>query len=445
MEANQDKLIDEVRSSYARHFKDQTTPSLKLNIALSGGCDSMVLLHTLKQLETELNLVLSATYINHGFSENAHQWQEFCASSCDELDIPFAAKSINVEKISELGIEGAARELRYQALASISLGVVTTAHHQNDQAETFILQLIRGAGLKGLAGMPEFDPSNNIWRPLLRVQRDDIEVFAKQMHIKYIEDESNKDVRFDRNFIRRDILPALYERFPHASKTIARSANLIAEGLHLHQSIAEEDSQKYFSKNFTRLNLGMMQDLGHERVTNLIRWWLEKNGHKMPSLKVMQQIIKQLETIKKDAQIDIQLSKEISVRAYKNELWLVPIQKDKESFEVYWQGQEEIILPDASTLIFKKQKGEGLSIKKLGDRLIRIQNRQGGERFKPFHNQPTRTLKYLLQKSELPPWERDVIPLLFIEDHLVAVPSFGIDHDYKANQHEDAYQIQWVR
>jgi tRNA(Ile)-lysidine synthase len=293
--------------------------------------------------------------------------------------------------------------------------------------------------------MPEFDYLKNIWRPMLKVQRQDIESFALKNHIQYIEDESNEDRRFDRNFLRKDILPKLYKRFPHAAKTISRSANHIAEGLNLHQSIAEDDSLLYFSENLTRLNLQMMQNLSQERVINLVRFWLDKNNQKMPSLKIMQEIYKQIKTIRKDAQIIINISQDTAIRAYKNELWLVVIKEDQKDYEFYWRGENEIILPDLSRLLFKKSKGQGISMKKLGTNTIRIQNRKGGERFKPFHNQPTRTLKYLLQKSELPPWERNELPMIFIEDKLVAVPNYGIDYAFNAESNEDSLQIEFIR
>ena len=159
----------------------------------------------------------------------------------------------------------------------------------------------------------------------------------------------------------------------------------------------------------------------------------------------MQEIYKQIISIKKDAQINIHISHDTSIRAYKSQLRLVPITINKKDYEFFWRGEDEIILPDMSRLIFKKSKGSGISIKKLGTNTIRIQNRKGGERFKPVHNQPTRTLKYLLQKSQLPPWERDNLPMLFIEDHLVAVPNFGIDHEYYAQSTEDSFQINWLK
>jgi tRNA(Ile)-lysidine synthase len=443
--ASHNSILDAVRASYAKHIKEKDR-TLKVNVALSGGCDSMALLFALKQLQVELNLSLKASYIDHGLSKNSFNWQVLCRKACKDMGILFETESINIEKIPELGIEGAARELRYQTLARLSDGmIVATAHHENDQAETLLLQLIRGAGLKGLAGMPEFDHLKKIWRPMLKVQRHDIESFALKNHIQYIVDESNEDIRFDRNFLRKDILPKLYERFPHAANTISRSASLIAEGLNLQQSIAEDDSLLYFSENFRRLNLKMIQNLSQERVINLVRWWLERNQQKMPSFKVMQEIYKQIKTIRKDAKIIINLSQDTAIRAYKNELWLVPITENQKDYEIYWHGESEIMLPDMSRLLFKKSKGQGISMKKLGTNTIRIQNRKGGERFKPAHNQPTRTLKYLLQKSKLPPWEREELPMLFIEDLLVAVPSFGVDYKYHASSLEDSYQIKWVK
>ena len=270
MAAKNDFLIDAVRASYLANITKQNAQQ-KIDLALSGGCDSMVLMHALNQLKDELNLSIKAHYIHHGLSANADDWLAFCMAACEKLNITFDSKSVDTKSLPRLGVEGAARKLRYEALAKVSDGVIVTAHHENDQAETLLLQLIRGAGLKGLAAMPEYDKEKNLWRPLLRVQRATIEAFAATHEISFIEDESNADTRFDRNFLRNDILPRLYERFPHAANTIARSAQLIANGLDLHQSIAEEDSESYFSEDLARLNLLMMRELSQERVINLIR------------------------------------------------------------------------------------------------------------------------------------------------------------------------------
>lgn len=444
MAVKKDALIDAIRDSYLFNITNKKTQQ-KIDIALSGGCDSMVLMYVLNQLKDELKLSIKAHYIHHGLSAYADEWLAFCEAACKKLNIPFDSMRVDTNTLPSLGIEGAARKLRYEALAQLSDGVIATAHHENDQAETLLLQLIRGAGLKGLAAMPEYDKEKNLWRPLLSVQRQVIEDFAETYEIAFIEDESNEDTRFDRNFLRKDILPKLYERFPHAANTIARSAKLIARGLDLHQSIAEADSESYFSEDLARLNLMMMRDLSQERVINLIRWWLEKHHYKMPSLKLMHEAYKQIKDMRRDAQININIASNVSIRAYKNELWLVENISNTPDFEIYWRGEDEITLPDASKLSFIRTNGDGISIDKLGSHTIRIQNRRGGERFKPIHNQPTRTLKYLLQQSPLPPWEREVLPMLFVEDQLIAVPHFGIHHAFQAKNQEESYRVSWLK
>ena len=177
MAAKNDFLIDAVRASYLANITKQNAQQ-KIDLALSGGCDSMVLMHALNQLKDELNLSIKAHYIHHGLSANADDWLTFCRAACEKLNITFDSKSVDTQSLPRLGVEGAARKLRYEALAKVSDGVIVTAHHENDQAETLLLQLIRGAGLKGLAAMPEYDKEKNLWRPLLRVQRATIEAFA---------------------------------------------------------------------------------------------------------------------------------------------------------------------------------------------------------------------------------------------------------------------------
>ena len=134
----------------------------------------------------------------------------------------------------------------------------------------------------------------------------------------------------------------------------------------------------------------------------------------MPSLKVTLELYKQIKNIKKDSLVNIKISQDMSIRAYNNELWLVPIKNTQQNYEIFWRGEEEIMLPDMSKLLFKRIAGSGISLKKLSTSTIRIQNRKGGERFKPSHNEPSRTLKYLLQKSKMPPWDRADVPLVLI-------------------------------
>jgi len=438
-----DVILSEVVSSFNDFFKVQKE-TVDVTIGLSGGVDSMVLLNVLYQLKTKLNLKLSAIYVHHGLSKNADNWGQVCFDECKKLGVDFSQKKINIDNSEGIGIEASARKARYQILHQLSNEFLVTAHHQNDQAETLMLQLLRGSGLKGLASMPSYDEKRHLWRPFLKLSRDLIEEYAKNNNIRFIEDESNKNIEFDRNFLRLEIFPKLIKRFPQTIKSLGRSADLVAEGLNLNKAIAKEDAKNYFSEDFIKLNTKIFSTLPRDRVVNLIRWWLDKNQQKMPSQKIMDQIYTQIISAKKDAQINIHISSEMSVRAYKNFLWLVKIKKEKNSYDLIWKGEDIFELPGSGKLLFKPCLGKGISLEKVGSSILRIQNRKGGERFKPKRNQPTRTLKYLLQEMNMPPWEREFLPIIYSEDMLVVVPNYGVHHEFVTDKDKMGLIIEWI-
>jgi len=438
---NQEVLINAIRQSYHKSLVG-CKPKI-INIALSGGCDSMVLLHALNELRDELNFTIKAIHIHHDISPNADKWQSFCGSECEKFNAIFSVKKINIQTERHLGVEGAARKLRYEALNELRDGMLATAHHQNDQAETLFLQLIRGSGLKGLASMPHYDERRDIWKPLLNVNRETIVGYAKLNHISFVDDESNLDTRFDRNFLRQEIFPLLSDRFPHLVKTLARSVENIAEGLNLTEAVAKEDAKSFFSEDLSRLSMSIVKELPKDRIINLIRWWLDKNYLKMPSKKTTDELYEQIIKIKKDNSLSIKISEKITVREFQGDLWLVEVDSIFEPYEIIWRGEDKILLPDQSQLLFHRVKGAGFSLTKLGVNVLRIQSRQGGERFKPNLNQPSRTLKYLLQKSKIPPWQRNQIPLIFSEDQLVAVPNFGIHYEFQAEPDIIGIFVEW--
>ena len=165
-------------------------------------------------MQTQLDFKLKAIHVHHGLSSSADDWLNFCKEKCKLLDIEFDAVKVKINEKGSLGIEGEARELRYEAIKKKQKGVVALGHHQNDQAETLMLQLLRGSGLKGLAGMPEFDEERKFWRPMLNIKKELLEKYASENNIEYIEDESNEDINFDRNFIRKKVLPLMESRYP---------------------------------------------------------------------------------------------------------------------------------------------------------------------------------------------------------------------------------------
>ena len=443
MKNNSEVIFSEIINSFNNSLKESKSKK-NISIALSGGIDSMVLLHALDQLKYKLQIKLNAIHIHHNLSKNADDWHTFCTKECKKLGVTVKSEKINIKQDLSMGIEAAARKSRYQVLEAYRKDILALGHHQNDQAETLLLQLFRGSGLNGLAAMPTFDKERLIWRPLLKVNKEIIEGYAKENNVIFIEDESNNNLQFDRNFLRQEILPLIKSRYPDIINTISRSSENIAEGLNLHKAIAKEDANLYFSENKERLSLSMLKSLERERVVNLIRWWLDVNKQLMPSKKTMSELYNQIKDVRKDALLNVDISDMTSIKAYRDELFLVKKTIKLSPYELIWRGEGVVELPGNSKLIFKKSLGAGFSLSKIGSKILTIQNRTGGESFKPKNNQPTRTLKYLLQTSNIPPWKRQLMPLVFSENDLVAVPNFGVHYKFQVDSDESGWEIDWV-
>ena len=406
-----------------------------MTLALSGGVDSVVLLHLLHQLQKTHHFSLKASHVHHGLSKNADKWVKFCEKLCTKLSIPLEVHHIKLPQKKSLGIEGEARQLRYEKLLQRKTDLFVLAHHEDDQAETFLLQLIRGAGVKGLSSMAHFDDSRRLWRPLLNTSRTEIESYAKKHQLKWIEDESNLNIDFDRNFIRSKVLPILKNRFNHIIKVISRSSTHLAEAQHLLDDLAKIDLKNCLkSGNYRqKIKVNTLDKLSNYRAKNVLRYWRELNHQLMPSKDLLDELLRQVLTAKKDATIKIQLSKDYEIRRYKDEIYIVRKDlKDQKNYEIIWKGEQEILLPNGTQLNFKKVKGRGINFKLLNNQKLIIRNRQGGEFFKPDSKRPTKKIKQLLQESDLPPWERESLPLIFIGDELASVPNFGIDIKFQA-------------
>ena len=415
-----------------------------MTVALSGGVDSVVLLHHLYQLQKTQNFTLKASHVHHGLSKNADKWVKFCEKLCTKLSIPLDVNYVKLPQKKSLGIEGEARQLRYEKLLQSQTDLVVLAHHEDDQAETFLLQLIRGAGVKGLSSMAYFDATRRLWRPLLNTSRFDIESYAKKHKLKWIEDESNQNIDFDRNFIRSKVLPILKNRFNHIIKVISRSSAHLAEAQNLLDDLAKLDLKNALkSINYKhKLQVKTLDKLSNARAKNVLRYWLEINHQMMPSKDLLDELLRQVLTAKKDATIKIYLSKFYEICRFQDEIYIVPKNKNiQKKYEMIWSGESEIILPNGQKLTFKKVKGRGINLKFLRDQKLKIRNRQGGEFFKPDSKRPTKKIKQLLQESDLPPWERENLPLIFVGDELAALPNFGVDIKFQTKSKELGLEV----
>ena len=425
----------------SQHIK----PQQRLLLGLSGGLDSCVLLHLLAQARLTIAFDLQAMHVHHGLSPNADTWAAFCQAQCDALNVPLTVVRVQLDAQSKLGIEGQARQLRYDALFNNALQAdfVLSAHHQDDQAETLLLQLFRGAGLKGLASMAAADSHRRLLRPLLNVPRSALEDYAQQHGISWCEDESNSNTQYERNFIRHDILPVLSARNPAIKNVLARTASHAAEASDLLNALAELDAQPLLLND--SLCLQGLAMLDEARAKNVLRWWLAGRDISMPSADYLSEIYQQLLQAKADANIDISLNQknqsQFKLKRYQQRAYLVKPQVTT-SFDLVWNGEPQLALPNGGQLLFSQVRGAGLALK-LGMTRLRISQRNGGENFKPNALRPTRTLKHLLQEANMPPWQRENLPLVYWQDSLAFVPGIGISHELQAASHEDGLNIVW--
>ncbi|PKO45150.1 MAG: tRNA lysidine(34) synthetase TilS [Betaproteobacteria bacterium HGW-Betaproteobacteria-22] len=421
----------------ARNFSKST----ELLLALSGGLDSMVLLHLLSQVKRNLGFELRAMHVHHGLSPNADAWAELCKRQCALYGVPLKTVYVKVNQASKLGVEAAARQLRYQALFADQSGAdrfVVMAHHQDDQAETLLLQLMRGSGVKGLSAMAVVDSTRHLLRPLLNVSRHALADYAVQHGLIWCDDESNRDVHFERNFLRHEIMPVLASRYPAVQSTLARTAAHLAEANDLLDVLAKQDAENLLADN--SLCLKGLAVLDFVRSKNLLRWWLGLNQLAMPSTEHLSEIIQQLLHAKSDADLMIRLQDK-TIRRYQNRAY-IGVDKIPLPFDLVWQGEPCLDIPNGGKLNFVAVEGRGLSHKYVMHQL-RVTHRTGGERFKPHAAKPTRTLKYLLQEINMPPWQRTHLPLIYWGDTLAYVPGVGAACDLAASASEQGYEVFW--
>ncbi|MDI1362308.1 tRNA lysidine(34) synthetase TilS [Methylotenera sp.] len=441
---NVTELVTHPLISQLNHFLScYLKPNQHVLLALSGGLDSSVLLHLLAAAKQTIPFELLAMHVHHGLSPNADAWADFCTQQCQLLNVPIEVVYVQLDKNSKQGIEAAARQLRYAALFDYKLNgiapdFIVTAHHQDDQAETLFLQLFRGAGVKGLASMGGVDESRRLMRPLLDVSRQTLQEYAEQQNIPWCNDESNDNTQYERNFVRHDVMPVLTTRYPSVKSVLARTASHLAEANDLLDTLAKIDADKLLQNN--SLCLQGLTALDLPRAKNLLRWWFSQNQLAMPTSEHLNEIIQQLFNAKADANINIQLQ-HLSLKRYQQRAYLFA-ECLAESFDMTWNGEAYLNLPNGGQLHFKQVVGSGLALKH-GVTKLRITNRDGGERFKPDVLRPTRTLKHLLQEANIPPWQREHLPLIYWHDTLALVPNIGIAHELQATKNEEGLEILW--
>ena len=401
----------------------------RLCVGVSGGRDSVVLLHALSRLAPsfEVPIRLSAVHVYHGLSPNADAWADFCADFCQRCGVPLEIVRVDVPRDSGEGLEAAARRMRHGVFAARAADWLALAHHRDDQAETVLLNLLRGAGIAGAAGMSPERPQARgpaLIRPLLDVPRSAIEAYADTQGLRWIDDESNADVHFRRNFLRREIIPRLEEIFPGTQRSLARAAGHFAEGAELLNELAAIDRVAVLTPA-GRLGLAAFNALPAARARNLLRHeWLGA-GFRAPDTRWIDEARHQLAST--DALSETCLkTPEGELRVYRGEIYVARHRPDTSDAVVHWRGEDE--LPWAGGRVrFVVVDGGGIRRTLLESGEVFIRARQGGERLQAHPARPRRSLRNLLQEASIPAWERNYLPYLWCGDRLAWVAGLGVD------------------
>jgi tRNA(Ile)-lysidine synthase len=417
-------------------------PAQRYLVAYSGGCDSTVLLHALCSLRERLATPVLAIHVDHGLQADATQWARRCAEQCAEWQIPLQVLKVNAQPQPGESREAAARHARYQALrAVVQTGdVLLTAHHREDQAETFLLQLLRGAGPRGLAAMPvctRFGPAH-LARPLLHFPRRELCDYAQRADLHWIDDPSNFDTGFDRNFLRHDILPPLLTRWPAAAQVIVRASEHQAEAAQLLDELAAEDGQRLGSDQ--GLSVTGLRALSQARARNLIRHWIRVRGLAVPDAARLQRILDEVVNARADATPQVSWQG-AEARRYRDTLFVFPPLPAVPENALPWNGQAPLAVSGLGTLTAGAVAG-GLSNGLQGKALV-VRFGATGERCRPVGRRHHQRLKKLWQDAGVPPWVRERTPLLYVDGQLAAVAGRWICADFAAPAGEMGWMPLW--
>lgn len=464
--------LDDIQLALYKNFS--STPETPLVIAYSGGVDSQVILHAcyvLKSLQLLSNSI-TVCHVNHGLSPHANLWENNAKQQCLEYYFSLVVKRVEVKNISQKSLEALARDARYKALSehSENNAKIVTGHHGDDQVETFFLALKRGSGLKGLSAMKETLPLNieaaksqSLVRPLLRVSRHDILAYAKKYELTWVEDESNSDTRFERNFLRHDVIPTLKKRWPSFLTTLFRSTEHIQESQQLLDELAAQDLQSCMSVN-NRLSTTHLLALSQARFNNLLRFYLAKKHYLMPSTEQLVQAYQQmLDTEGQSAEVKLG---EVWLRVFKTEVYFTALLADLTRWqsEVILQKIEDsreisqITLPENLGTLYINQSMNDESVMPYEDIAVKqhfIQPPNKGQKVevKFSHHNPTclpdyrnksRSLKKVLQELSIPPWERKQVPFLYYDGELVAAIGYFVCKSFIPDNKDTAWVISQV-
>lgn len=418
------------------HFKNfiDAYTAQPLVVAYSGGLDSTVLLHLACRVRQALPEVqVRAVHIHHGLSPNADLWLAHCETQCQALDVAFFGQRVVLACDSRQSLEAVAREARYQAIRDVTPkdAHILLGQHQDDQLETFLLQLKRGAGPKGLSAMAarQVRAGRCYLRPLLEYDRATLEQYARQYNLRWIDDESNQDERFERNFLRHSITPLLKARWPSVGTTVSRSARLCAEQQLLLEEVSDERLALVAVADDC-LDIRKLQSFSWLWQQQIIRLWLQKQQAQVPPEQLLQRLPGELYAAKPDAQPCLAWGS-WQLRRFQQGLYLLDSRSLVQNVSQDWVGQAQLQLDDGRRLLFTQaQDGDAGCLYILPSQKVQVRFGEFSHAFCPMGQQHHKPLKQWLKLAHIPPWQRTKMPLLMVEDRLAAVAGWQVDRRF---------------
>lgn len=431
--------------NYQTVFRRLLAHQQKLVVAFSGGLDSTVLLHLLLHWPQRVTGNLRVIHIHHGISPFADSWVQHCQALCEAWQVPLQVLRVHIEDNGS-GLEAQARQARYTAFAKAlqPAEALVCAHHLDDQSETLLLALKRGSGPAGLAAMPESLPfaGTVLLRPLLSFPRTELAHYAQHHGLSWIEDESNQDCRFDRNFLRQQVLPVLHQRWPHLSSALARSAQLCGEQEQLLDELLADELAQLIQPDGS-LSIAPLCGISDIRRTALLRRWVAMQDSAPLSRAALAQLWQEVALSRQDAKPRLRVGNH-EVRRFQQALWWVPCHEDVPDLRLDWlppfaplhlpQDLGQLCLTDSATatVVRAPKTSESVTIRFRAPGIWHIAGRSRG-----------RSLKKICHELAVPPWQRGNIPLVFYNEQLITATGLFVTREGLPIGSVPCWNIDW--
>ncbi len=436
---NDTELINQLLSALKQYFENDVDVTHSCFVAYSGGMDSSVLLYLLAHLKKTLPFSLTAIHVHHGLSSHADFWSQHCQKVCDRLNVPLIIQHVTLEHSLSLGLEAEARNKRWQVFDEQveEHGLLFLAHHQDDQVETLLLNLLRGTGVKGASGIESRYKKENyhVVRPWLSFSKQQLLHAATQLQCEWIEDESNNNDNLRRNFLRHHIFPVIKTQWPEYRKNLSQFCDHMKETQSLLNDIAKQDFEKLSITH--QCQIPLLNTLNFARRKNVLRYWASQQAYYLPNSDHFDELLKQLKDFRQDGAIDFRWG-DWCFKQSRETLYLCTLDElNIEKKEIAWRDIS-LSLTWNNTVQIQSVKKQGKGIRPpLENEIVTVKTRIGGETCHPHYRKVSTSLKKVLQESSLPPWQREQLPLIFYNDELVCAVELFYEKSFCVTEQEE--------